>query len=169
MRGVVATPSDPRSATVWCVGALAMALIRQGEPLATCSATPAFITAVNVGGVGLAGLSSLLYARSRPSVGAAFYGTIAVNAAVHIAGAVGTGRYNPGLLTAAIFFVPAAVGALRAARSEPRAGSSARVLALGVAVHVALIAGLRAYSRRWISHAALCSFQVLMGLLGFVR
>jgi Protein of unknown function with HXXEE motif len=69
----------------------------------------------------------------------------AVNAFVHIAGAIAMRAYNPGLITAVALFVPISVwGAIEVADSSG-AGAGYQALALGIAIglHAAIIAYVR--------------------------
>jgi hypothetical protein len=69
----------------------------------------------------------------------------AVNALVHIAGAIAIRAYNPGLVTAVALFVPFSVwGAIEVSDSSG-AGAGYQALALGIAVglHVAIIVHVR--------------------------
>src|SRR5690606_21587615 len=64
---------------------------------AACPIPEAFITAVNIPVVWLAGPVAALLGRRRPALALAFFGVPAVNAVAHIAPAVADGGYNPGL------------------------------------------------------------------------
>lgn len=70
-------------------------------PYPGCSIPPVFYVAVNISLVGIAALRS----RRFPLVRLARWGVIAVNALVHVAGALANAQYNAGLVTAALLFV----------------------------------------------------------------
>ncbi|WP_029004476.1 HXXEE domain-containing protein [Azorhizobium doebereinerae] len=132
------------------------------DPIA-CPVPLSFITAVNVGSVWGAGLLSALAARRWPAIGLSFFAVPLVNAFVHVGVAMAEGRYNPGLLTAVLFFLPLSLWTLSVAVT--RAGLPRRVLlfvlAGGIAVHVILMGSLQAYLRGFIGLWPLNIIQVL--------
>lgn len=128
--------------------------------LSTCPADRAFILAVNVGAVWLAGSLAIIFARTRPFVGACAFGICIVNAIAHTGSAVVHGAYNPGVLTSLLLFAPLSYFVVRslAVRSLPL------VLFSGVITHLTLLAGLLAFSHGYISHGANLVVQVASGL-----
>jgi hypothetical protein len=103
--------------------------------------TPAVVV-INIGGVWLISLIVLYLARF-VSVGLgliAVYLTL-VNAVVHVLGAVALRRYNPGLVTAILLFLPVGIWALIVVSSAPGVTAIDQVIGLAVAVliHMAII------------------------------
>jgi hypothetical protein len=103
--------------------------------------TPAVVV-INIGGVWLISLIVLYLARF-VSVGLgliAVYLTL-VNAVVHVLGAVALRRYNPGLVTAILLFLPVGIWALIVVSSAPGVTAIDHVigLALAVLIHMAII------------------------------
>ncbi len=133
----------------------------------SCPVPLSFITTANVGAVWGAGLLSALLARRWPSIGLSVFAVPLVNALVHIGAAVGEGRYNPGLLTACIVFLPLSLWALFVAVT--RAGIAKHALAFvvagGVIFHLILMGSLQAYLRDYIG---LWPLNILQGLNAFV-
>lgn len=113
--------------------------------------TPGAIFVINSIGVWGVDLASLHLAWS---VGLA-WGLVAiyltlVNAAVHIVMAVALRRYNPGLLTAVLVFLPAGIWALVIVSAASGASWQAHALAAGAAVvlHILIMAWVRLRLRR---------------------
>jgi hypothetical protein len=122
------------------------AVLGVGPGATDCPADPGFIFAVNPVAVWLAAGLALAFRRTRPRVAACAWGIPLVNAATHIGSAVAHARYNPGLLTSLVLFVPLGAWMLHTCL---RAGVLARrdvprVLAAGVVVHAVLVGSLLA-------------------------
>ncbi len=68
---------------------------------------------------------------------------VLVNAVVHIAAGAAKRRYNPGLWTAIVLFVPAGGAALAAIGARPGVGMEQHAAGLGaaVAIHAAIVVG----------------------------
>lgn len=73
-----------------------------------------------------------------------------VNAVVHVVGAVALRGYNPGLVTAAVLFLPLGVWALIAVAASPGVSLAAHVVGLGFAllVHIGLVVLVMGRARR---------------------
>jgi len=130
---------------------------------AGCPVPKAFITAVNLPLVWLAGPVAALLARRWPAMAVGYLGVPAVNALVHLAPALAGGGYNPGLLTAVLLFVPLSFHVFRLALSRPDLGWRVVVAALagGAAAHAILMLSLKAYLAGLIGGPALLVIQVL--------
>ncbi|GGC48327.1 HXXEE domain-containing protein [Chelatococcus reniformis] len=128
-----------------------------------CAIPEAFITAVNIPVVWLAGPVSALLGLRWPAIALSYFNVPAINAVAHIGPAVATGSYNPGLLTALVLFLPMSLWAFRIALRRPDLGprAVAATLAGGVALHGVLIASLAAYLAGWLSEAALIAIQIV--------
>jgi len=107
--------------------------------------TPAVVV-INVVGVWVVILIALYLARF---VGLglgliAIYLTL-VNALVHLVGAVAQRRYNPGLATAVVLFLPIGIWGLMVVSASPRVTTTDHVVGLAVAilVHVAIAVHIR--------------------------
>jgi hypothetical protein len=112
--------------------------------LATCPADAAFVFSVNVVGCWSVFTLPFMVGRSRPLLAACAWGVPLINAVAHIAPAVITGRYNPGLVTAVVLFVP--LGAWMV-RTLTRSGAVPprqvpRIFVTGVVLHVVLIGSI---------------------------
>ncbi|MFG1462007.1 HXXEE domain-containing protein [Xanthobacter sp. DSM 24535] len=142
------------------------ATLGYGDAVA-CPIPLAFITAVNVSAVWVAGFASALVARRWPLVGLSFLSVPLVNAFVHIVPAVLERRYNPGLATAVVLFLPLCLWTLSVA--VRRHGAGLRELALlvlaGVLVHAVLMGSLMAYLRGFLGVAPLVAIQILNAAL----
>jgi hypothetical protein len=129
-----------------------------GQPAyPACAIPPAFYLAVNLALVWIAAPVAALLARRLPALGLVLWGVIAVNAMVHIAPAVALRRYDAGLLTATVVFLPLALwsllgvtakdGPLRRSVLLPVIGAGALMHAvLGGTVLLFLHAGLPAWA-----------------------
>jgi hypothetical protein len=104
--------------------------------------TPAVVF-INVVGVWVVDLVALYLARFGDiGIGlVAVYLTL-VNAVVHIVGAIVLRRYNPGLVTAVVLFLPVGIYALMVVSAAPGVTAADHVIALAIAIllHVAIIA-----------------------------
>ena len=109
-----------------------------------CPATPAFVFSVNVLACQLAFVLAFLLRRKLPLVAACVWGIPLVNVVPHVVAALATGRYDPGLFTAVVLFLPACVWMLRTVlRSSIVAAADVwRIVATGVLTHAVLIASL---------------------------
>jgi hypothetical protein len=140
-----------------------------GHPqLADCPATPAFFLAVNCGGgVWIPGVLAILLRRSNVMVGACAMGIPLVNSVVHIGAAIARARYNSGLLTGIILFIPMCAWTLaqlrRAGVLTPR--RLAGVVASGVLTHATLVASLFAHEGGLIGQGALDAINVANGVI----
>lgn len=132
----------------------------------TCPADPAFIFAVNVVGCQIAFAISWFSRRRRPLVAACAWGIPIVNAVAHIGGAVVHRAYNPGLVTSVVLFIPLSAWMLATVlRSRAIApGDVIRIVALGIVVHVVLMASLLFRARGWLGHDQLLLVNALNGL-----
>jgi hypothetical protein len=141
------------------------------QPQATCPADEAFIFAVNVGGVWLAGALAAFASSRRDAAGIAILGLPFVNGVVHIAAAVRERAYNPGLLTAIALLVPYALVTARLflrARVVLARRALPVIMVAGVLLHGVLLAALMLYSRGSLSRPAMLAIQVANGALPFV-
>ncbi|MBW6426115.1 HXXEE domain-containing protein [Rhizobium sp. XQZ8] len=109
------------------------------------------IFVINVPGVwGINAIALWLAVESAPGFGlVAVYLTL-VNAIVHIGPAIVLRRYNPGLITAIVLFLPLSVWALAEVSALPGTGLGHHVLGLGSAVliHMAIVAYVFRNKRR---------------------
>lgn len=130
---------------------------------AVCPAPEAFITAVNLPLVWLAGPIAALLARRWPAMAVGYLGVPAVNALVHLGPALAGGGYNPGLLTAVLLFLPLSFQAVRLALSRPDLGWRVAVGALagGVVAHAVLMLSLKAYLAGELGLPGLLAIQVI--------
>lgn len=118
--------------------------------------TPRAVTVVNVGLVWLLFMLALLAAGLLDvGYGLAIVYTSLLNAVVHVVGAVALRRYNPGLVTAVLLFIPLGVLALIRVSSASGLGATGQVIGVVVAVlgHAAILVEVR---RRlaYIRHAS---------------
>lgn len=128
-----------------------------------CPVPEAFITAVNLPLVWLAGPAAALLARRWPAVALGYLGVPAVNAFAHLGPTLAGGGYNPGLITAALLFLPLSFQAFRTALGRPDLGWRvvAAALAGGVAAHAVLMVSLRAWLAGRLGEPGLLAVQVL--------
>jgi hypothetical protein len=138
--------------------------------VADCPADPAFIFAVNVGAVWIAGALAILWRRRNIMVGACAMGIPLVNTFAHCVAAVRAGHYNSGLLTALILFVPMCAWALVQLRHADLldARRVVWVVVSGVAVHAVLMGSLLAHGRGLLPEAPLLVINAVNGCIPFV-
>lgn len=130
---------------------------------AACPIPESFITAVNIPVVWLAGPIAALLGRRWPAIALSYFSVPAINAFAHIAPALATGDYNPGLLTAVLLFLPLSLWALWIALRRPDLGwrMVAATIAGGIAIHAVLMLSLRAYVTGALSENALAAIQIV--------
>jgi hypothetical protein len=111
--------------------------------------TPLAVFVINVPGVwGVIVLSFGLAWTVRPGLGLIAVYLVLVNAAVHVAAGLGLRRYNPGLVTAVVLFIPVGLLALRLVTDAgARAVDHWIGVGVGVAIHLAIILWFRMKSR----------------------
>lgn len=125
-----------------------------GYPVpSSCPATPEFIFSVNVLACQIAFGLAFFLRRTRPLVAACAWGLPLVNAVAHVLMALADGRYNPGLLTALVLFVPGCAWMLvRVVGSGLLPPSSVRrIVATGVITHLVLIGSIELRARGLLS------------------
>ena len=136
------------------------------QALAPCPVSPAFILAVNVG-VWIPGTLAVLYRHRNLMVGACAMGVPLVNGLVHLGGAIAQGRYNSGLLTAGVLFLPVCAWTLRQLWLVGTLDGS-RFLAVvvsGLGVHAVLIASLLAHGSGLLPEVPLLLINFFNGFL----
>lgn len=127
-----------------------------------CPVPPSFITTVNVAAVWLAGPLSALLAARWPVIGLSFFAIPAINLFAHAGPAILSGRYNPGLLTALVLFLPLCLVVFAAAVSRYHLGvrSIFATLFAGVVLHLVLMTSLVAFIDGRIGLEALLLLQI---------
>jgi hypothetical protein len=112
-----------------------------------CPVPVAFITAVNVAAVWVAGPLSALLAARWPVIGLSFFAIPAVNLFAHAIPALAAQSYNPGLVTALALFLPLSLLAFAAAITRYHLGVRAVLATLfaGVVMHALLMGSLMSY------------------------
>lgn len=139
-----------------------------GRPeLLRCPANPAFILAVNCGGVWISGLLAIAFRRRNPMVGACAMGIPLVNAVLHVGPAAGGCAYNSGLATAAVLFVPMCAWTLFQLR---RAGLLGRrelacVVGSGLLVHAVLLTSLLGREQGLWGQGVLIAINIIDGAI----
>ncbi len=128
-----------------------------------CPIPSAFITAVNLSAVWLAGPIAALLGRRWPAIALSWFSVPAVNALAHIGPALAAGEYNPGLLTAVLLFLPLSLWTLRIALRRPDLGwlMVAATIIGGIAMHAVLILSLRAYLAGLLGETTLVAIQIV--------
>lgn len=113
--------------------------------------TPGAAFVINMAGVWLLnGVAIWLAAVGGIGFGLIAIDTVLVNALVHIVPALVTRRYNPGLVTSAVLFLPLGGTALWQVAATGQAGLGYQLLGLGVAVavHLAIVGYILLRRRR---------------------
>lgn len=128
-----------------------------------CPIPEAFITAVNIPVVWLAGPISALLGHRWPAIALSYFSVPAINAVAHIGPAVASGSYNPGLVTAVLLFLPLSLWAFRIALRRPDFGARAVAATIlgGILIHAVLMLSLKAYLAGWIGETALIAIQIV--------
>lgn len=131
--------------------------------IAECRVPEAFITAVNIPVVWIAGPVCALLGRRWPAIALGYFGVLAINAIAHIAPAIKDGVYNPGLLTSVLLFLPLSLWTMWVALFRPRLGmpAIAAMLLGGVIVHAVLFLSLKAYLDGMLGGYALLAVQIV--------
>jgi len=135
--------------------------------LETCPVPRSFITAVNLAAVWVAGPLSALLAARWPVVGLSFFAIPAVNLFAHAGPAILSGRYNPGLLTALVLFLPLCLIVFATAVTRYQLGirAIAATLFAGVVLHLVLMTSLVAFVDGRLGLEGLLLLQVVNPLL----
>jgi hypothetical protein len=128
----------------------------------SCPIPEAFLTAVNLSVVWAATVFSALGGRRRPRLAAAIYGVPIVNGVTHVAPAILQQRYNPGVVTALVLFLPLGVWAMRTFLADPSVGRNGafRAMLAGVVVHVVLMGSLVLFVRGVIGEDLLIAVNI---------
>jgi hypothetical protein len=140
----------------------------QLPPYPDCPMPPAFFVAVNVPLFWVVGPIAALLSRRHRLVGFALYSVISVNALVHVMAAVATGTpYNPGLLTAVLFFIPLTAWVAHTFFGRGRLDYRTMTLIAmwGLVLHVFLIAPMFLFVNGRIGQAALVWSQIVNAAL----
>ncbi|UIJ45091.1 HXXEE domain-containing protein [Sphingomonas cannabina] len=127
-----------------------------------CPIPDAFIAAVNIPVVWLAGPISALLGRRWPAIALSYLSVPAVNAVAHLGPAIASGSYNPGLVTAVLLFLPLSIWTFRIALRRPDLGGLAVAATLlgGILIHAVLMLSLKAYLAGGISETVLIAIQI---------
>ena len=140
------------------------------QPPPDCPATPEFVLAVNCGGgVWIPATLAILWHRRNVMVGACALGVPLVNAVVHIAQAAAFARYNSGLLTAVVLFLPFCFWTLaQLSRAGVLTGGRlAAIVASGVLLHVALAGSLLGHAHGLWGEGLVLGVNVIDFLIPF--
>jgi len=111
-------------------------------PYPGCAIPPLFYLAVNISLVWIAAPVAALLSTRFPLVGMGLWGVIAVNALVHIGPSIATLRYDAGVLTSFVLFVPLSVVAARAVLIRYRRVALLVLVFAGMLMHAVLGGGL---------------------------
>jgi hypothetical protein len=122
---------------------------------------------VNIGAIWMAGPLSALLAARWPVMGLSFFAIPFANLFAHVVPAVMTESYNPGLITAVIFFLPLSLFAFAAAMTRYHLGFRAVLdtAVAGVILHVVLVGSLMGFIRGTLSLDLLIAIQFANPLL----
>ena len=141
-----------------------------GRPDGACPATPGFVFSVNVLACQFAFALAFGLRRRLPLVAACVWGIPLVNVVPHVVAAVATGRYDPGVFTAVVLFLPACIWMLRTVVGSGvvRAVSVWRIVATGVLTHAVLIGSLLLREGGLISAGSLFVLNAMNGAWALV-
>ncbi len=134
---------------------------------ATCPIPEAFITAVNVPLVWIAGPIAALLAARRPLIGLGFFSVPLVNAPAHILPMLAGQGYNSGVVTAIAVFLPLSLWALAVAFRRYGIGwrGVALTIVCGALLHAVLFGSARAFAAGLIGADTLIAIQVINAAL----
>jgi hypothetical protein len=133
----------------------------------SCPVPVAFITAVNIAAVWVAGPLSALLASRWPVIGLSFFAIPAANIFAHVVPALTSRSYNPGLVTALALFLPLSLLAFAAALTRYHLGvrSVLATLFAGAVMHAILIGSLMSFVNGRLTLDALLLIQIVNPLL----
>lgn len=132
-----------------------------------CPVPVAFITAVNIAAIWVAGPLSALLAPRWPVIGLSFFAIPAANLFAHAVPALTAQSYNPGLMTAVALFLPLSLIAFAAALTRYHLGMRAVLATLfaGAVLHAILMGSLLSYVNGRFGLDTLLILQVANPLL----
>ena len=141
-----------------------------GEDIAACPATPAWFMAVNVGAVWTLTALAYRYAHKAPLRAVTANGIVFANMIIHIGSYLVSGKYNPGLVTAIIFFLPLSTWTFY--RLNQEGILNARQIAIsaiivGFGLHAVVLLSFFVVKNRIVSHHNVCLFWYIAGLLPY--
>lgn len=136
----------------------------------TCPVPLSYITSVNIAAVWLAGPAAALLGRHWPALALSYFSIPFVNFLGHTVPFLINGNYNPGILTAALVFLPLSLWAFRVALVRYRLGwpTVLATVFAGVILHAILLLSLKAYIAGLIGIVALDAIQVINPLIAGV-
>lgn len=133
----------------------------------SCPVPLAFITAVNIAAVWVAGPLSALLATRWPVIGLSFFAIPAINLFAHVFPALIQQTYNPGLVTGVVLFLPLSLLAFAAAITRYHLGvrSVLATLFAGAVLHGILMGSLMSFVNGRLDLYTLVLLQIANPLL----
>jgi chromate transport protein ChrA len=131
-----------------------------------CPGDENFIFSVNVPGLYIAGILAGILNNIKPVVAGSFAAVILINALVHIAASIKQKRYNPGLLTSIILFIPVAIYYFYEMNKQDKLSWAdiAMSVFIGILYHAVLMLSIKLIQLGKINHSQLNLINVMNGL-----
>ncbi len=135
--------------------------------LDTCPADPAFVLAVNIPLIWVAGPICAVLGPRRAMAAAVLYGVPLINALAHLRPLLTTGHYNSGVFTSVVLFLPVCGWVLYQLFKQGILDAKRLVFiaCAGVVLHAVLFVSLQLRQRGIIGQPLLLLIQVLNGML----
>ena len=141
-----------------------------GEDISACPATPAWFLAVNIGAVWTMTALAYRYAHKAPLRAVTANGIVFANTIIHIGSYLVSGEYNPGLVTAIIFFLPLSTWTFYRLNQEGILNIrqiAITAIIVGFGLHAVVFLSLFVLKNRIISVHNVCLFWYIAGLFPF--
>lgn len=134
--------------------------------IAECPGDEDFIFSVNVPGLYIAGTLAGILNNIKPVVAGGFAAIILINALVHIAASIKQKRYNPGLLTSIILFIPIGIYYFYEMKKQDTLSwvDISICFFIGLLSHAVLLLSLKLIQLGKINHSQLNLINVMNGL-----
>lgn len=135
-----------------------------------CPGDKEFIFSVNVPGLYIAGILAGLLNNIKPIVAGGFAAVILLNAIVHILASIKQKKYNPGLVTSILLFLPISLYYFYEMKKQDKLSYSDIGISIfiGVLYHIVIMLSIKLIKYNIINHFQLNLINVLNGLTPFI-
>ncbi len=131
-----------------------------------CPGDKEFIFSVNVPGLYTAGILAGLLNNIKPIVAGGFAAVILINAIAHILTSIKQKKYNPGILTSLVLFIPVSLYYFYEMKKQNKLSNADIGISLfiGILYHLVILLSLKLIMSNKINHFQLNLINVLNGL-----